>query len=359
MNYKETLFFIGKCLTVNHEKHNLKIVKNQLEAYDINWEAVVKISTSHYVFPALYCNLKKAKLLNFLPSDLVEYMEYITQLNRERNQAIIKQVKEINKLLLKNDVTPIFLKGVGFLFQDLYDDIGERMIADIDFVISKEDYLKTISIFTNFGYTKVDKNKHHSPSFKHHPRLQKEGCLAGVEIHKEVLIEKFSNEFNFQVVQNNCIKINDIMMLSYDNQLSLSILGNQINDDGFYIKNLTLKPAYDVYLLSKKTNAKNAFQKFNHLKHPLNCFLASCYQAFNNIESLAYETSKETEKYLREFNLYLVDHKKRKRDYKKIKFKLFLIRKKDFVLKTIFHKEYRNWFINDFLIKLKLRKLAS
>jgi hypothetical protein len=358
MSYKETLFFIARCLTINHEKHNLEVVQNQLKKNVINWDSVVKISTNHYVFPALYCNLKKARLLSYLPSDLVDYMKHITMLNRERNQEIIKQVKELNELLVHNNITPIYLKGVGFIFQDFYDDIAERMIADIDFIVSKDDYHKTITLIKNFGYSKVEKFKHHSPSFKHYPRLQKEGCCAAVEIHKEMLIEKFAVEFNYDIIKDNCFKTDEITILNYDNQLALTILSNQINDDGFYIKNLTLKHAYDVYLLSKKTSAKKSFQKFNKLKYPLNCFLASSYQVFNNIDSLTYETAKDTEKYLANFNTYLVDHKKRKRDYKRIKLKLYLIRKKDFILKIIFHKEYRNWFINDLLIKLKLKKLV-
>lgn len=358
MNYKEALFFIGKCLTINHEKHNLEIVKNQIKNVDVDWDSVVRVSTSHYVFPALYCNLKKANLLEILPSKLIDFMEHITQLNRERNQKIIIQVKELNNLLIENNITPIFLKGVGFIFQDFYDDIAERMIADIDLVVSKESYVKTISIIKNSGYSKVDKNKHHSPSFKHHPRLQKEGCFAAVEIHKEILIEKFSDEFNYEIVKDKNLTINNITVPSYNNQMALSILANQINDDGFYYKNLTLKHAYDVYLLSKKTSAKEAFQSFYKLKYPLNCFLASSFQVFNNINTLSYETSPKTEQYLRNFNLYLVNSRKRKRDYRRIKLKLYLIRKRDFILKTIFHKEYRNWFIDDFLIKLKLKKLV-
>jgi hypothetical protein len=359
MNYKETLFFIGKCLTINHEKYNLEIVKHHLINNAIDWESVVKVSTNHYVFPALYCNLKKANLLSYLPTDLVEYMQYITQLNRERNEEIIKQVKELNTLLIENNITPIYLKGVGYIFQDFYDDIAERMIADIDFIISEENYIKAISLIKNFGYSKLDKNKHHSPFFKHYPRLQKENCFASVEIHKELLIEKFSDEFNYPVLIKNCLKINEITLLSYDHQLSLSILANQINDDGFYYKNLTLKHAYDVFLLSKKTNAKNAFNEFTELKHPLNCFLASSYHVFNKVDSLSYNSTKNTEKYLIDFNLYLVNHKKRKKDYKRIAFKLYLIRKKNFILKSLIDKEYRNWFINDFLIKLKLKKLVS
>lgn len=359
MNYKEALFFVGKCLTINTEKHNLEIVKNKLKNNLVDLDAIVKISTSHYVFPALYCNLKKANLLQFLPTDLVDYMQHINQLNLDRNNQIIEQALEINELLLKNNITPIFLKGVGNIFQDFYNDISERMIADIDFVIAKEDYQKTIDLIYALGYSKVDESKDHSPLFKHHPRLQKEGFVAAVEIHKEILIDKFSDEFNYDVIKNNCITINDITVLSFENQLCLSILSNQINDDGFYIKNLTLKHAYDVYLLSKKTIAKQAFNRFHNLKYPLNCFLASCYYTFNKIESLKYETSTETEKYLSDFNTYLVDHKKRKRDYKRIKIKLYLIRKKHLFRNALFHKEYRKWFFKDLMSKLNFKKLAA
>ena len=121
MTYKETLFFIGKCLTINHEAHNKALVESVLKADDVNWDNVVKISTAHYVFPALYCNLKKADFLHFLPDDLVEYMQHITNLNRERNEQIITQAKEINDLLLANNITPIFLKGTGNLLEGLYD----------------------------------------------------------------------------------------------------------------------------------------------------------------------------------------------------------------------------------------------
>ena len=71
MNYKETLFFIAKCLTISLEEKNRDEIEFILKTTDVDWEAVVKVSTSHYVFPALYCNFKKADFLKYLPVDLV------------------------------------------------------------------------------------------------------------------------------------------------------------------------------------------------------------------------------------------------------------------------------------------------
>ena len=56
LNYKETLFFIAKCLTISLEEKNREEIEFILEITDVDWEAVVKLSTSHYVFPAIYCN---------------------------------------------------------------------------------------------------------------------------------------------------------------------------------------------------------------------------------------------------------------------------------------------------------------
>ena len=116
---------------------------------------MVKVSTAHYVFPALYCNLKRVDFLKYLPQELVSYMQHIANLNRDRNTQIIAQANELNSLLLANNITPIFLKGTGNLLAGIYDDIAERMVGDIDFIFSKEDYPKAITILREFGYSDV------------------------------------------------------------------------------------------------------------------------------------------------------------------------------------------------------------
>ena len=115
MSYKETLYFVAKCLTISLEDNNRDEIEFMLKTTDVDWDAVVKVSTAHYVFPALYCNLKRVDFLKYLPQDLVSYMEHITDLNRERNQQILQQAQELNSLLLANNITPVFLKGTGNL----------------------------------------------------------------------------------------------------------------------------------------------------------------------------------------------------------------------------------------------------
>ena len=346
MNYKETLYFIAKCLTISWENKNRQEIEKQLKSTSIDWDAVVKVSTSHYVFPALYCNFKRADFLQYLPQDLVSYMQHITNLNRDRNTQIFQQAQGLNSLLLANNIRPIFLKGTGNLLAGIYDDIAERMVGDIDFIFSKEDYAKAITILIEFGYSKVNKYKYHFPSTKHYRRLQKENHIAAIEIHKELLLEKHTNEFNYSFVEKDSQVINGAAVLSYANKLNLSIIANQINDSGFYYKTMALRNAYDVFLISKKTNAKEALNTLDKLKHPLNCFLAACYEVFNKVGSLTYNPTAKTESYLSGFNSQFTNPIQTINKHKCIKRCLFIKSRLNLIYKAVIHKEYRVWLFN-------------
>ena len=346
MNYKETLYFIAKCLTISLEENNRQEIEIILKTTDVDWEAVVEVSTAHYVFPALYCNFKQANFLHYLPEELVAYMGHISDLNRGRNQQIITQAKELNSLLLANNITPIFLKGTGNLLAGIYDDIGERMVGDIDFIFSKKDYPKAIAILIEFGYSEVVKIDYNWPMFKHYPRMKKENSIAAVEIHKELLLEKYASEFNYSFVEEDSQLINEVTVLSYANKLNLSIITNQINDDGFYYKSMALRNAYDVFLLSKKTNAKGAVNSLDTLNHPLNCFLAACYEVFNSVDSLQFNNTKKTTAYLSNFNSQFNNPKTTKKRHKRIKSYLLLKYRLNLIYKSFICKEYRIWLFN-------------
>ena len=133
--------------------------------------------------------------------------------------------------------------------------------------------------------------------------------------------------------------------MSFDNQLSLSIITDQINDNGFELKSFSLRNAYDVFLLSKKVDTKNIISKFVKLRSPINCFLANCNYIFGHLESLKYFKTKESEIYIREFSKNL--NKRRFNRIFNIKLKIINL-KRIFskVCKSILNTENRSWLIN-------------
>ena len=279
MTYKETLLFVGKCLTITHEKHNRELVEQLLKTGNIDWDDVVKLSTSHYVFPALYCNLKRADFLHLLPTDLVAYMKHITNLNRERNQQIIQQAKEINELLLSKNITPIFLKGTGNLLEGLYEDIAERMVGDIDFLIDEKKCMSAFNILQKNGYR--DKVSELFNDHRHLPRITHPKKIAAIEVHKEMLRKEKSAFFNYNTVKNSLIRTNNISFLSFKNQIKLTVFSKFINDFNYQLKTINLRAAYDIFLLGNKLESKTNIGDIN-----LNKELISGLELYSSIISI-------------------------------------------------------------------------
>ena len=349
MNYKETLFFIAQCLTISFEEKNKEIVLIKLKSDKIDWDSVLKVSTNQLVFPALYYNLKRAGYLKYVPKELVLYMRYISDINRERNKEIISQAKKINTLLLQNNIKPIFLKGTGNLLANIYVDIAERMVGDIDFIVSKEDYRRTIQILYNNGYFDVVEEKYHFPTQKHYRRIKKKNNICALEVHHDLLSKKYCSEFNYSIISKDSQNINGFNVLSYSDKLNLSIISYQINDYGYYFNRISLRNAYDVFLLSKRTNAKKSVEKFKKLQNPLNCFLAICFMTFGDIDSLKYTKTRDTDRFLNQFESDLNNKNSIKLKIKRI---ILYFKKRLVILNKIFlKKEYRKWFVNKILDK--------
>jgi hypothetical protein len=156
-------------------------------------------------------------------------------------------------------------------------------------------------------------------------------------------MQKYANEFNYNFVNKDSQDIKGVAVLSYANKLNLSIIANQIKDSGFYYKTMALRNGYDVFLLSKRTNAKHAVNKLNKLTNPLNCFLAACFEVFNNVDSLDYEKTKKAASYLSFFHSQLTNRKAAKRRNMRINIYLFIKSRLNFLFKALIYKDYRLW----------------
>ena len=345
MSYKDVFYFVAMCLTISQEKKNKQIIEARLKKNDIDWEFVVEVSTGHYVFPAMYCALKREGFLKYIPQELLNFMEHIADTNRDRNEQIIFQAKELNTFLLSHNITPIFIKGTANLLAGLYNDITERMVGDIDFLFSSQDYPKAIEVLKEHGYYKQKQlaTKYPYPWSKHYPRLIKKETIAAIEIHDKLLIEDYTREFNYDTIKSSIQVIDNVTMLSDGNMLNLSILANQINDFRFHYRTINLRNAYDVFLLSKKTSAKNAVNTVKELSHPLHCFLAACAEVFNTPDSLTYIQTKKTKAYLALFKEQFTNPRKANRRNTRIKAYLYLKHVLSILYMCVFYKKYRSW----------------
>lgn len=171
MNRKDIFYFTGKCLSLDENPDARKSIISSFKSDQIPIERFIKLCSHNYIIPAIFLKFKSHKLLDLFPEGLEQHFEEIYLLNEKRNYLILQQVKEISQKLKHHNILPVYLKGTANLLDNVYSEVGERMIGDIDFLVREKDYLKTAELLMELGYE--DQSKHYVDvtELKHYPRL--------------------------------------------------------------------------------------------------------------------------------------------------------------------------------------------
>jgi hypothetical protein len=233
--------------------------KNDLEIlltnHQIDWDQIVVHSSRHLVLPAVYFNLKKKDLLHFLPNDLISYLHDIASLNRERNLQILNQVHQIKEFFNKSKINYVFLKGSAMVSMQAYDDIGERMIGDIDVLVDDKQIDEAFDILLQNGYSVLqDTPGHANLNPKHKPRLVSDNdrYIGAVEIHNRLFDNYYFEELIPSNILTNSVVSNNIRIPTTKHLLFHTVLNWQINDRGMMKNSINFRSLYDCSVLLKK-----------------------------------------------------------------------------------------------------------
>jgi hypothetical protein len=226
------------------------------------------LCSDHLIIPAIYLKFKSHDLLNLLPEDLMQVLTEIYDMNRERNTKILLQIEELTAALLPEKIVPVYLKGTANLLDGLYSDLGERMIGDIDLLVSEENYLRAASIVEEMGY------QHHSVNYldismlKHYPRLYRHG-FADIEIHRIPVEEKYSECLNSKGIFDQKMSVNGqpgLYVPSDAHKVIHTFIHSQLADKGYAYKQASFRDINDLLLLSKRTDVSTLTHQTNYHK---------------------------------------------------------------------------------------------
>ena len=235
----------------------------------INYEKLINIISEHLIIPTIYSNLKRKKYLRFVPQEFSKYISGIYEINRNRNKILLDEVRLISALLEKEKLDYVFLKGTAHLLSDIYNDIGERMIGDIDIIGNKKNEDKIFESIERLGYT-YSSEEYFFPIINHHlPRMINKKKLFPVEVHTRLIRDRFIFDDNF--TESN--KVNyGIKVPNLNNQLTHNIYNNQINDYCYKFLNYNYRSYYDYHQISKKQSVKKNNSKIFEDKYIKNYF---------------------------------------------------------------------------------------
>ncbi len=346
MNYPEALLFIGKCLTLGQHPEKAVSIQQEIRKGRINWEQVVWMTSGQLVLPAFFLNLKKASLLGELPADLVEYMEYLTRLNRERNIQILEQIKTISALLNRHSIHPVFLKGAAHLAISLYEDVGERMMGDIDFLVEENELLQAAELLCKEGYKPlVEYYPPYHQKAKHYPRLTHAELPAALEIHRRLINPSNDSKFSAAEVMKHKQKLPGEWEACVPCTRDLIIhnaLNAQINDKAYVYGVVLLRQMYDLLKLSALENPREVLEAFGNYRKLSNAWLALTSKIMDSPGGLDYTKNRQVQVFMFRFNFFFRNNRFPYKVYRIVIYLMFRIcRYATLPLKAIYRKDER------------------
>ena len=244
---KTVLDFISKLLFDSVKAYEIK----ELIKDDDFINNLIKIASSHLILPLVHSKLKKNDLLYLFPNNFVGFLNEISILNRSRNEHLLIELNQLNQLLKQNDVDYVFLKGTALLADCYFEAISDRMVGDIDILVSKKDFKRVIKILKDDGYS--SKNNHQFFNKIHFPRLIHKERVFCVEIHEELIRHGQIKLFPPEKVLKNKKKMKNNVPIPNELNLFLHAIYNfQINDHGSLYAIYSFRNLYDVFTIKQK-----------------------------------------------------------------------------------------------------------
>jgi len=223
---------------------------------NINFEKLITIASGHLMLPALFFNIQKKKISYLFPDDFIEYIKNIFEINKARNKILLSEAKELSELLYKNNIKHIFLKGTALLLSEVFDDIGERMIGDIDFIIQHKDEERVKKVLEKNNYCMKSSVKLFS-FFKHRhlPKRVNKNKTIALEPHLKLLNNRYRCAFDSKQLLNDFNEgLKTIKTPSKSFLFDHCVYNFQLNDNGFINAKHSHRSIYDIYKLDCKNS---------------------------------------------------------------------------------------------------------
>jgi hypothetical protein len=182
----EEILLIGLCrLDFGVE---LKVMLQALVEEITDWEYFTSLANSHGVAALVYNNLERMGFLRFIPAETADFLRNALLMSLSRNAKNTQMMGEVLKLLNRESVKTVLLKGMA-LEQMVYENRGLRQMTDVDVLVERKDCIRARNELMNNGYATLPfKSAIHKLIIqyigKHLPSLIKNGF--SVELHHEL-----------------------------------------------------------------------------------------------------------------------------------------------------------------------------
>lgn len=116
----------------------------------LDWMRMIDLANRTLTTPALMEVVDRHP--DVVPQDAAQYVREIFQRNLVRNRRLASQLSEAICTLNTQGIAPVLMKGSAFLMQACGDDLGRRLISDLDIIVSPDESRGALKCLVEAGY---------------------------------------------------------------------------------------------------------------------------------------------------------------------------------------------------------------
>ncbi|GAB1545536.1 hypothetical protein NUACC21_82120 [Scytonema sp. NUACC21] len=214
---------------------------------DIDWEYLLKTAYCHKVLPLLALNLMKYP--QAVPVDTLERLRQYYYINAQHNLTLGSKLIQLLDIFEKNGISVIPFKG-PVLAACIYGDIARREFGDLDFLVHREDFLKTKELLTARGYQPYASSNEKEASYLRSLTLQQQEAYlrshwelhlvnqrdrVTIDVHQGILPKQFSFLYNTEWMwkDTQLISFTSRQILSFSPEDLILVLCSQGGKDSW------------------------------------------------------------------------------------------------------------------------------
>ena len=154
-----------------------------LAAKGRHWRDTVRLADEHLLAPALFLSLSQIADQDLMPVSSRNDLKRAYRVNLARNIAFKHQALAAIRGLNRAGIEPLLMKGALYLLDGTLDDIGARVMTDLDFVIRPGQFDLAVKQLELDGYRAAESERFANMHYFELPMILPE-TPGAVELHK-------------------------------------------------------------------------------------------------------------------------------------------------------------------------------
>lgn len=252
MNRNVRAFLVlARVLRVDADEGDDARLRRELQSGELDWSCLLRLADREYATTTLAAALSRRRLLECLPEPVRGALQRRHLMGAAVNQRIRRQTEEAAAILNAEGCTPVVLKGGLHLFEAPAEEIGARVLRDLDLMVPADRLDACIAALRRAGY--VPEGEHEGWTYHYRP-LHHPDHLVPIELHVQPGEQRrfMSPEEAWREAVPLPAGTLSMLALGPTHRVAHNVFHSEVQDAGYALGEVWLRQLHDLALICRR-----------------------------------------------------------------------------------------------------------